>query len=118
MTIAEAPRASRRQRWVAWHPLLFAAYPVLFLWSQNLGEASTGDVLPLVALATLAAAVPFVILAVVFRDARRAALIVTPIVLGVLMYGHVAHLVRPLHVRPVLQLAASSRPRVRASSKP
>ena len=26
------------------HPLLFAAYPVLFLWSQNLGEVPPEDV--------------------------------------------------------------------------
>jgi hypothetical protein len=37
------------RRWVAWHPLLFAAYPVLFLWSQNLGEAAARDALLLLA---------------------------------------------------------------------
>ena len=25
------------------HPVLFGVYPVLFLWSQNLGEVSAGD---------------------------------------------------------------------------
>jgi hypothetical protein len=82
----------------AFHPALVAAYPVLFLWSQNLGEVDPADVVPvllaLVGLATIATGV----VAIPFRDLRRAALIVTPLVIGLLMYGHLENLVRPLHV--------------------
>ncbi len=94
-------QASRR----AWHPLLFAVYPVLFLWSQNLGEADSADVLPLVALALIGTAIPFAILGLLLHDARRAALVVTPIVVGLLMYGHVANLLAPAHVRGLIQQA-------------
>jgi len=72
------------------HPLLFAGYPVLFLWSQNVAELSPGEVVPpfivVVVVTTLAtAAVGFLL-----SDRRRAALIVTPVVLGALLYGHIA----------------------------
>ena len=75
------------------NPLLFAAYPVLFLWSQNLGETPADDVLqPLVGI-VLGTALATVALAIVFGDRARAALVVTPVVFGILMYGHVAELV-------------------------
>jgi hypothetical protein len=99
------PRASRRERSLAWYPLLFAAYPVLYVWSLNTGEASAADVVPYVLLAVVATAIPFAVLALLFRDARRAALIAAPIAIGALAFGQVATIVRPLHVRPVLQIA-------------
>ena len=71
------------------HPLLFAAYPVLFLWSQNLGEVPPEDVAqPLVFVVGLAALVTLG-LAIVFGVRARSALIVTPAIFGVLVYGHV-----------------------------
>jgi hypothetical protein len=87
------------------YPLLFAAYPVLFLWSQNVGEANPADVLPLVGVAVAVAAAATAVLTLVFRDARRAALVVTPVIIGLLMYGHVANLVHAFHVRPLIQQA-------------
>ena len=52
------------------HPLLFAAYPVLFLWSQNLGEVPPEDVAqPLVLVVGLAALVTLG-LAILFGFAR------------------------------------------------
>jgi len=100
--IAAAPV---RRHWFVLYPLLFAAYPVLFLWSQNVGEANPADVLPLVGLAVVVAAVATAVLTLLFRDARRAALVVTPVIVGLLMYGHVANLVHPFHVRPLIQQA-------------
>jgi hypothetical protein len=74
------------------HPLLFAAYPVLFLWSQNLGEVPPEDVAqPLVFVIGLAA-IATLALAIVFGMRARSALIVTPAIFGVLMYGHVLKL--------------------------
>ena len=86
-------------------PAAVRGLPRLFLWSQNLGEASASDVLPLLLLVVAVTAVVFGVLALVFRDARRAALIVTPAVIGLLMFGHVSNLVRPMHVKPLFQLA-------------
>ena len=96
----------RRARWFSLYPLLFAAYPVLFLWSQNVGEANPADVLPVLVIAIAVAAGATALLTLLFRDARRAALVVTPLVLGFLMYGHLANVLHTLHVRPIIQQAA------------
>jgi hypothetical protein len=72
---------------------LFAAYPILFLWSLNLDEVPPGDALPPLIAVVLAATVATVLLAVLIGDRARAALIVTPIMLGLLMYGRFVALV-------------------------
>ena len=105
MTESTAAPPSRRARAFALYPFLFAAYPVLFLWSQNLGEANAGDVLPVLVVVLAATAVAMAILTLLFRDARRAALVVTPIVVAILVYGHVATLLKPVHLRPLIQQA-------------
>lgn len=105
MTEPTAAPPSRRARAFALYPFLFAAYPVLFLWSQNLGETNAGDVLPILLLVLGVTALAMGVLTLVFRDARRAALIVAPVVVAILVYGHAATLIKPLHLRPLLQQA-------------
>ncbi|HEX5829230.1 MAG TPA: hypothetical protein VFY23_17010, partial [Candidatus Limnocylindrales bacterium] len=105
LTTPKTIPAWRRPR-ITFHPLLFAAYPVLFLWSQNLGETSAADVLPLMAIVVAIAAALTLVLGLVLRDVRRAALVVTPVVAGVLMYGHVETLIEPLGIRTTLQQLA------------
>ena len=100
--VASAPKPGR---FAAIHPLLFAAYPVLFLWSQNLGETDPADViLPLIVL-VLGAAIATLLLGLVLGDRRRAALIVTPLLLGLLMYGHAAYLLGRVDVPGIIQQA-------------
>ena len=90
-------------RLAAVHPMLFAAYPVLFLWSQNLGETNSSEVvLPLVILVGGAALLTW-LLGRVLGDRRRAALVVSPLVIGLLMYGHAAHYLAALHVPAIAQ---------------
>jgi Sulfatase len=62
---------------------------VLFLWSQNLGEVPLEDVVQPLVLAIALAALATLGLAIVFGMRARSALIVTPAIFGVLMYGHV-----------------------------
>jgi hypothetical protein len=74
------------------HPVLFAIYPILFLWSQNVGEVGPdeiGDVLGATFVAGMAA---MVVAWLAFQDRARGALVVTPVILVVLLYGHVARL--------------------------
>jgi hypothetical protein len=92
-----------RERLIAWYPLLLGAYPVLFLWSQNVAETSASDVIPLLVLAVGITAIALGVLTLIFRDARRAALIVASLVIALLMYGHVANLLEDVRIRPVLQ---------------
>ena len=60
--------------------------------------------LPLLVLVGIAAAATF-LLGLVFHDRRRAALIVTPLIIGLLMYGHAATLLGKIHVPGILQQA-------------
>lgn len=95
------------RRWPsAIHPVLFAAYPVLFLWSQNLAEAEAGEVLPPLLVATAVAGVLTIALGLILRDIRKAALILTPLILGFLAYGHATRLSRALDLPAVVQQLA------------
>jgi hypothetical protein len=87
------------------HPVLFAAYPVLFVWSQNVAEIAPGEVLRPLLVVMAGAALATVVLGFVFGDRRRAALIVTPVALGGLLYGHIGRLIEsPEAIRTVVWL--------------
>ena len=98
MTVDAPAVPAPRRRPAAVHPLLFAAYAVLFLWSQNLGEADPADaVVPLLVLVGAALGLTL-LFGLVFRDRRRGAIVASPIIVGLAMYGHAANLIRPLGV--------------------
>ena len=71
----------------------------MFLWSENVGETSPDDVIqPLLAVAGAVALLTLV--AGLFVDRRRVALVLTPVVLGALLYGYLADLTgQPAEVR-------------------
>ena len=82
--------------------MIFGVYPILFLWSQNVGEVGPDDVED-----AFRRAIPILLLAtalfwVLFRDRRRGALIVTPAALGFLLFGQVSR----LHVSAQVETAA------------
>ena len=98
---------ARGPRWrTAIYPVLFAAYPVLFLWSQNLSEAEPGEVLPPLLITMAGAALLTIILGLILRDIRKAALILTPLIIGLLGYGHATRLSRAFDLPAVVQQAA------------
>jgi hypothetical protein len=78
---------------------------VLFLWTQNLGEAEAGQVLIPLLVLVAGAALLAAMLGLLLRDRRRGALVATPIVVGLTMYGHGANLVRPLGIPGIAQQA-------------
>ena len=80
------------------HPLLFGIYPVLFLWSQNVGEVGPDDVGDAFGYVFVAAIVAMIGLSLIFLDRRRGALLVSPAILGFLLYGHIAELKVPPEV--------------------
>jgi hypothetical protein len=101
------PRASLKRSWAGrplpFHPLLLAVYPVLFLYGQNVGELTLGDlVTPLVAILA-ATVVALVVGAYVLRDSRRAALVVSALAAFLLLYGHLSGVLAPLGVRAGFQ---------------
>jgi hypothetical protein len=97
------PAAARSGLTAGLHPLLLAAYAVLFLWSQNLGEADPGQVVLALGIVVGGAGVLTLVLSVLLRDRRRGALVAAPLVVGGLMYGHVATLVRPFDIPGFVQ---------------
>jgi hypothetical protein len=98
MSSASGEGRSRRIASLPFYPLLLAAYPVLFLFSQNLGIVSVNEVvLPLV-LTVGAAALGLVVLGLIFRDPRPAALIVAAVAVGILAYGHGLRVAASVHL--------------------
>jgi hypothetical protein len=91
---APAPTLTQRLERLPFHWLLFAAYPILFLYAQNIGELEPDElVIPLlivVGIATLG----FVILTR-FVDARRAAIIVSGSVILLALYGPLDENIQP-----------------------
>ena len=70
------------------HPILFAAFPVLFLWAHNQGQGVTfGDVDRALVLLIAAAAVVWVVSALILRSVGRSALIVSVLVVLFFSYG-------------------------------
>jgi hypothetical protein len=104
-TTAAAPRAPILDRF-ALHPLLIAAYAVLFLYSVNLDRVLPVDAGAPLVRAVLGSAIAWAVLALVFRDARRGAVVASALVVAFHGYGHVDTLLAEIGVGDGLQLAA------------
>jgi hypothetical protein len=88
------------------HPLLFAAYAVLFLYSANLDVVLPVDAAAPLARAIVAAAALTAALALVLRDVRKGAIVATAIVVAYFGFGHVAGLIAGLGLGDAVQLGA------------
>jgi hypothetical protein len=102
--MADRLRTVLRDRPWPFHPLLFAAYFVLFLYSVNLDEVELGDVLPVLVVVVGGTAVALIVAAMLVGDARRAALVLTAAVVAFLAYGHAARLLQPLRIGPTVHV--------------
>ena len=87
--VADRPRVGLLTR-IPLHPLLFAAYAVLYLYAENLDEVLPVDAAGPLARGVLAAAGASLILALVFRGARRGAIVATAGVAAFFGFGHVS----------------------------
>ena len=92
-------RTAWRGRPLPVHPVLLAAYPVLFLYGQNLGELEPSDLLGPLAAIVLVALAALIIGGYLVGEGRRAALVVSAVAATLLLYGHVADILGPLGVR-------------------
>lgn len=72
------------------HPVLFAAYAVLFLYSVNLDQVLPVDAAGPLGRSIVAAAALTAVLALTFRDPRRGAIVATALVITFFAFGHVA----------------------------
>ena len=103
--LADRIRNALRDRPWPFHPILFAAYFVLFLYSVNLDEAELRDVLPVLVVVIAVTTVMLILAGAIVGDARRAALVLTAGVIAFLAYGHAALLLQPLRIGPTIQVA-------------
>jgi hypothetical protein len=71
------------------HPFLLAAYPVLFLYAQNIDLTPVGDALGPLAVVLCAALLLFLALYVALRDSAKAGLLVSLCGLLFFSYGHI-----------------------------
>lgn len=80
------------------HPLLFAAFPVLYLFSQNLALADISDAIrPLLLLVAIAGAL-FFVATLIFRNAMKAGLAISILLLLFFSYGYVLRAVEDLRI--------------------
>jgi hypothetical protein len=77
------------------HPLLLALYPVLRLYGQNVQDVALADVVMPLLLVLGLTLIALVALSALLRDSRRAAIIVSAGVVGILGFGLVADVVAP-----------------------
>jgi hypothetical protein len=75
------------------HPLLFAVFPMLSLYVQNIDQVPLAQVWRPVAYALAGTLALWLILVLLFRNVRKAAIASSAIVLAVLSYKHIAHFV-------------------------
>jgi hypothetical protein len=102
--LADRLRTVLRDRPWPFHPLLFAAYFVLFLYSVNLDEVELGDVLPVLAAVVGGTAAVLFLASLLVGDARCVALVLTAAVIAFLAYGHAARLLQPLRIGPTIHV--------------
>ncbi len=98
-----SPPPEGRLARLPFHWLLFAAYPVLFLYAQNIGELEPVELLIPLAVVVGLATVGFVVLSRLI-EARRAAIIVSGLVILLAMYGPISDNVHRFVPLPVVRL--------------
>jgi len=87
------------------HPLLFAAYGVLFLYAANLDEVLPVDAAAPLIWSVVTAAIILAVLGLVFRSVRRGAIVASVLVIGFFAFGHVATALVGTGIDETLQLA-------------
>jgi hypothetical protein len=106
-TVKVSSRPSRLRPF-PFHPLLLAAYPVLFLFSENLAEVALGETFQPILRAMAVAGAIAIVAGSLLRDIRRGALVASAVVVVWFTYGYVADLVKPMDVTRDVQLTLSA----------
>jgi Sulfatase len=95
----EEGRAPTKRRPLVIHPIMMAAFPVVFLWAHNLTENVTwSDVRSWLFATVLISAVLWGIGTLIFKSAAKAGLAVSIFLLMFFSYGYISHFVEAWHV--------------------
>ena len=76
------------KKWFGIHPLLFAIFPILFLFSHNIKEMSFGDTIRPIVIVVSFTFLLWLLLIVIIRDMRKAAIVTSIFLLLFFSYGH------------------------------
>ena len=90
------------------HPLLLAAYAVLFVYAANIDEVLPRDLVWPLTQALVAALIVLAVASLLLRDVRRGAVVATAVVIVVGYFGHVASSVVDLGVSEPVLLALAA----------
>ncbi len=94
---------SKRKRQFVLHPVLFAAFPVLYLYAHNIQEGVSGsDLLRSLVVVIGGTAVLFAFAFLLLRDQRKAGLAASALVLVFFSYGHVYNALAGTRIAGVL----------------
>jgi hypothetical protein len=83
------------------HTIVFAAYPILALLVSNLSEVSLATAVRPMVLSLIAGIILFLILRLILRDGRRAALISSAVLILFYSYGHIYILLKGVNLQGV-----------------
>lgn len=80
------------------HPFMFGIYPILFLYSHNIGLVSFSEILLPLGLVTLSTVILLFLLALFIKNGRKAAVIVSLLWAVFFSFGHILDLIRHLGI--------------------
>lgn len=84
------------------HPFFFAIFPILFLYSENINEVFLYETIAPVLFVGASILGLFLILRGILSDSKKAAIILSSLLIFFFSYGHVAELVRGDNVESIL----------------
>ena len=87
------------------YPLLLAAYAVLFVYAANIAEVVPADLIGPLAVALGSAAILLGACALIYRDARRAAILSAALIAAFAYFGHVSSMLDEAVIGETVQLA-------------
>jgi hypothetical protein len=88
------------------HPVLLAAYAVLFVYAANVSEVLPADLWPPLLVAVAGGLLALGVCALLYRDPRRGALLASALVLAIAFFGHLGAQLDEAVVGEIAQLVA------------
>ena len=80
------------------HPFLVAVFPVLIIYSQNIGRVNFEELILPIALVLVFSIGLFYILKIILKNPYKSALIVTVILIFLFSYGHIYYLLNDVSI--------------------
>ena len=89
---------NKKKKRLIFHPFLVALFPILAIYSQNIGRVELQDLVLPIALLLIFSAGSYYLLKIILKNPFKAALIVTIILICLFSYGHVYYLLNDVSI--------------------